>query len=438
MILKIERAYFWVFFLIVFVFNFIEAATQIPKKITLETSWQYAEKNIALVKEKEHLSDILSLRIKNIQSLWLPGTEVFAQASYLSDVITIDPGIAIPGLTFPVPERDQYKLGIELQQLIFDGGAINARKNIITTDLKAQQAGLEVNIYKIRETVTELYFGILINRENLRLLKLFLDELMQRIEVAESGVRNGAIPESNLWQLEIETLKLQQRITGLDYLNKRLIGNLSELLAIELNPDIELEVPAFYADFHKTGKRKEFEWFRLLQLNIDETANLAAASRFPVISAFAQAGYGRPGLNMLSNEFETFYIIGLRLGWTITDWNQTKRNKQIVGLQKQIIDSRREAFEKSQRISMNNKLYEVAQLQEIIKEDKRIIELYEKLLLITSSQLDQGVIRPADYLNEFNALLEAKIKSEIHEKQLIKAQINFIIEAGGELSSDEN
>ena len=415
-----------------------KAASQVSQVVTLQECWDSAENIHAQQKEKGFLSEVLELKLENIHSGWFPKAEVFAQATYQSDVITIDPGISIPGLSFPTQKKDQYKLGVDLQQVIYDGGVTRARKDVESVNIRTQLAGIDVSIYKLREMVTQIYFNIIVNKENIKILELFHLELLQRMQVVKSGIENGVVQESALWQLEIEELKLKQKIFEINHLNKNLFDNLSELTGMNFANDTELRLPPSQPFDEIYTARKEYVWFDLMKDGFKETEKLVTASRRPKLAAFAQAGYGRPGLNMLSEEFETYYMVGVRLGWTLTDWRQSRREIQILGLQQQVIDTRRESFDQTLRVGLNNELSAITRLREIILNDKKMIELHEKLLQVYTAKLDEGVIQPVDYLAEFNALLEAKIQLEIHEKKLIQAQVNYIIHSGSQMTLVQN
>lgn len=409
---------------------FFNSTAQEIKIITLQQCFEYAEKNHAQQKEKDLLVKVLELRLQNLQSSLMPKAEAFAQATYQSDVISIDPGVSIPGLSFPSQKKDQYKFALELQQSLYDGGLVKAKKEVETANFNAQLSTLDVSIYKLRDIVSHLYFNILINKENLQILEIFNEELIQRITVVKSGIKNGVLPESNLWQLEIEQMKLKQKISELNHLNHSLLENLSVLTAMKLTPVADFILPSLRLPADSSVERKEYEWFNLTKLSLKESEKLFSAARRPRMTAFAQTGYGRPGLNMLSEDFDAYYLVGIRLGWTITDWKQSNREKQILGIQQQIIDSRRELFDQSLKISTNSELSAIARLRETIKEDRKIIDLHEKLLQVFSSKLDQGVIQPTEYLMEFNKLMESKIKLGIHEKQLVQSLVNYYYQMG--------
>jgi outer membrane protein TolC len=404
--------------------------SQMRERTSLYECWEYAENSYTLQKEKDLISLISELERENIRNVWMPKPNLFMQATYQSDVITIDPGISMPGLEFPVQQKDQYKLGLDLQQVIYDGGLTRARMNIETSSLKSDLLELDVQIYQLKEVVSALYFSTLILRQNMAILEIFYNELQQRIQVVHSGVKNGIVPESNLWQLDIERLKLEQKRSELKYSHLKMLDHLSELTAMEILPETELLLPEFEFVLNKEPHRPEHDLFDQKKMNLVESEKLLSAARRPTISAFAQTGYGRPGLNMLSEEFDAYYLVGLRLGWTITDWNQSKRERKILHLQNDRIDVQQELFDTALGIKVNQELLEISRLKEAIEIEQKTLEIREKLLKVFASRLDQGIIQPIEYLSEFNSFMEAKVKSGIDEIMLMHALTNYYYHSG--------
>lgn len=400
------------------------------ERISLYECWENAEESYSLHKEKELISHISAVKLDNIKNAWMPKASLFAQATYQSDVITIDPGISIPGLNFPTQQKDQYKLGVDLQQMIYDGGLTKARTNLETSSLKSDQLKLDVQIYKLKELVSTLYFSALILRQNMQILEMFYNELLQRIEVVRSGVRNGIVPESNLWQLDIDRLRLEQKRSDLNYSHRKMLDHLSELTSMDILPETEMLLPDFEFIVINGMRRPEHDLFNQMKLNFVESEKLFSAAIRPNLAAFAQTGYGRPGLNMLSQEFDAYYLVGLRLGWTITDWNQSKRERKILLLQKDRIDVQQELFDKALGIQVNHELLEISRLKEAIENDRKVLEISEKLLKVFASRLDQGIIQPIEYLSEFNSFMEAKVKSGIDEIKLMHALTNYYYHSG--------
>jgi outer membrane protein TolC len=151
----------------------------------------------------------------------------------------------------------------------------------------------------------------------------------------------------------------------------------------------------------------------------------------PKLYAFGQLGYGRPGLNMLNNEFDDFYIVGATLKWNFWDWNKTKREKQVYAIQKSMVTTKRENFTKNLSIDLQNRKAAIQKLEEALKRDADIVTLRSGITQIAQSQLNNGVITTSDYLNELNAETQARINLETHKIQLEQAKVSYLLGMGG-------
>jgi outer membrane protein len=85
------------------------------------------------------------------------------------------------------------------------------------------------------------------------------------------------------------------------------------------------------------------------------------------------------------------------------------RNKQILTIQQNMVDIKKELFEKNISIEYENAKARLAKYEMNIKSYKEIIQLKERILNTYSLQLEQGVISATTYVTELNSLLQTKI-----------------------------
>ena len=146
----------------------------------------------------------------------------------------------------------------------------------------------------------------------------------------------------------------------------------------------------------------------------------------PKFFAFSQAGYGKPGLNMLNEEFDTYYLIGLGLRWSFFDWGDTKRKARILYSQKEIIDTKIETFEKNLNISLENEIANIRKYEKSVELDKQIVQLRTEVKESSFSRLENGVITSTDFLTELNAETKAKLQLETHIILLQQSVFNYL------------
>ncbi|OQX76481.1 MAG: hypothetical protein B6D61_08735 [Bacteroidetes bacterium 4484_249] len=396
--------------------------------ITLDMCYQKATENYPVFRQKELLSASNDLEIKNLNKNYLPKMVINGQAHYQSDVTkTPFQDVTFPGLpVIPTVEKDWYKITLDVNEVIYDGSATARQKKLEVIDLAIEQQNVDVELYKLKESINRVFFNILLLRENKKILRLHKANLDAKLKTVESGVKNGTILESNADILKAEIIKIKQSISEIEIGLNASFKIMNEYTGLNLNKKTDFVVPDVFIDLNKyNNNRLEYSLLSLQQNKIEASKKLLGSKNLPQFSAFGQAGYGRPGYDMLKNEFDDFYMIGLRLHWNFYDWNHSKKEKEILDLRNEIINTKKETFDKNLRISLENKIAELKKIEEIIISDEEIIVLRTKISKSVSSQLDNGVITSTEYLTEINAEAKAKLDMEIHKIQLIKAKLDY-------------
>ena len=284
----------------------------------------------------------------------------------------------------------------------------------------------ESELHKITEQVNQVYFNLLVLKVNIKLLESVKNTLLERQKSIEAAVHDGILQESDLDYIKIEILKSQQQIDELNISYKSGILELSELTNKNLNDSLVIEIPALEITDMGTFQRAELKGLDAQKTSLDFSDKLYKSQRIPHIYAFSEGGYGRPGLNMLKNDFELFYLIGLSLKWPIWDWNQTSNNRQSLLIQKDMFNSRKLALEKNLRISLYNSQARINQLEKSLISDSNILVLRINITNHSSFKLDQGVIAVPDYINDLDAETQSRIQLQSHKIQLVQEKANYL------------
>lgn len=397
--------------------------------ITLETCYTLSEESFNLELQKNLKIESTELTISNLKTAYYPTLNLVGTASYQSSAIEIN--LPIPGLEMPQVPLDQYKIYLELSQVIYDGGATSTLKDIENISLEAETKNIEIDFQTIKEQINDVYFLILLFQKQEEIIDLLLDNLDARLLAVESAVKNGVLLSVNYDIILAEKLKVEQQLQEIQTGKTSGIKILSQLTDTVLTTDYIFEYPEIKIDMLDTTiSRAEFELFDIQQTKIEKYSELTKSQRKPKVAAFAQAGYGRPGLNMLSDEFNPYFIVGATATWNLWDWNSSKRERQILQVSTEILDVQEENFEKTVLIEMNTQLAAIEKLEQQIETDEEIIELRNKIVNAYASQLQNGTITSSEYIIELNAVTEAKLNKEIHNIQLLQAKVNYLTAKG--------
>ncbi|MEZ4787932.1 MAG: TolC family protein [Flavobacterium haoranii] len=405
-----------------FLFQIVTAQEQ----LTLEKCYQLVETNYPLAKQNSILANQLEVQTEAFNKDKLPKISLNAQATYQSEVTQVP--FSLPNATIEPLNKDQYRATLDVNQLIYNGNVIEAQTNLKTAQTKTQQQQVKVTLYQLKSVVNQYYFGILLLQKKQELVTAKKVLLLEKIKEIQAAVKFDAVLPSSEQVIEAEIIKINQQSNDIRYEKLKLFNYLNKLTDSNFNEDTVLVVEK--SIISQEGSRPEYKLFELQNQQIDANKSLISKSNYPKVNAFAQGGYGNPALNMLNNSFETFYMAGIRLNWTLFDWNKIKKEKEALEISKQLIETEKETFEVNLNSQLQEINFEMERIEQQIVSDVEIIQLREKIVRSAEAQMKNGVITSSDYLNEVTQLFEAKINEQTHKVQLELAKANYQIIKG--------
>ena len=392
--------------------------------LSLAKAYDLATQNYPLIKQRDLVLKTSNINIDNLSKGFLPQFSVSGQATYQSDVTQVS--IPIPGITITPPAKDQYKIIADVNQMIYDGGVIAAQKNIQHLNNAAEQQQVEVQLYQLKDRINQLFLGVLFLDEQLKQVDLVKADLNTGIKSTEAQVNNGVAFRSNLNVLKAELLKADQHAIELRASRKGLTDVLGLFINQPLPADVQLEKPIIAtAPLTNDIQRPELKFYTMQEQLLNGQYKLIDSRNKPKASIFLQSGYGRPGLNLLKNDFAFFYTTGVRLNWNFGGLYTKKNDRQLIDISKRTITVQKEFFLLNTNTALKQQEAELNKLQQLLQKDDEIIDLRIKVKEAAKAQLDNAVITANDYLREVNAEDQAKQSLITHQVQLLQAQINY-------------
>lgn len=400
-------------------------SAQTTDLLTLEMCRQLALENYPLIKQKALLDQSADLKIKNLSTNYYPQVSLNGQATVQSAVTEI-PQLS-PFFQAPEISRDQYKVTLDINQVIWDGGLTTAQKSLESEGLKVDQMSLEVEMAKIKERVNLVYFNVLLAQQNEKVILNVREELNSRLKKIEAGVNGEVQLQSTADVIRAEILKTSQQLLEIAAARQAALNMLSEYINRPLTGQTVLQIPEEPAiEPVYDNKRLELQLLDRQIEKLDLSKRLVDSRLRPRIYAFGQGGYGRPGFNMLSNDFDFFGIAGIKVNWNLSGYYQSGREKQIIELQKNILSTQKEVFDKNLKISTQKDAADIEKYRQLIAKDDEIIVLRQSITRTAATQLEQGIITATEYVTELNAEMQARLNLELHRIQLKMAEINYL------------
>ena len=411
--------------LIILLLLLLSINSNAQQTLTLEDCYSLVTKNYPLSKQTGFIQQKSRYEIDALSKGKLPKIDVNAQATYQSEMIGLP--ATLPGVQSL--NKDQYRATLDINQLIYNGGVIDASAKLKEAQTKTQQQQIEVSLYQLKSRINQYYFTILLLQEK-KALSLSKKELLgSKVKEVKSAVKFGAILPASEQVLEAEIIKINQQLTEIRFENIKLLNNLSELTFTKIDAETILILPISNPNY-TNATRPEIAFYDLQNEQLEFSKSVISKSNLPKINAFGQAGYGNPGLNMLDNSFQTFYVVGLKANWNVFDWGKNKTDKKALDISKEIVTSEKETFELNNKMQLEELDYEVKKMEELLLSDGEIIQIREKVIKSSDAQLKNGVITSSEYLVELTNLFEAKNILKTHEVQLAATKSNYEIIKG--------
>ena len=394
---------------------------------TLEECQQAAERNYPLIRQRDLIAKTAELTVANIGKGWLPQVSASAQATVQTDVTAFPDemlavyrqmGIDMKGLT-----KDQYRVGVDVSQTVFDGGAISHQKAIARRQGEVQTAQTDVGVYGVRRRVNEMYFALLLLDDQI-LLNRDLQELLDGNErKLASMVKGGTAAECDLQNVKAERLNVVQQMTSLESQRRMLLSMLSTFCGIEVTAPSKPPLGEAMADA-AVGLRPEMRLFDAQLRLADAQEKALDAALMPKLGVFAQGFYGYPGLNMFEDMMNRNWslngLVGARLTWNIGALYTRKNDKAKIQLHRDMTETEREVFVFNNRLELIQQNENISRYRQQMAADEEIIELRSAVRKAAESKLAHGIIDVNDLVREINAENAARVQRSMHEIQLLK------------------
>ena len=393
---------------------------------TLEECQLAAEANYPLIRHYGLIEKTMELTVSNIRKRWLPQVSATAQATLQSDVTAFPDemvelyrqmDISMEGM-----KKEQYRVGIDVQQTVYDGGDIKRRQEVARRQGELQSAQNRVNIYNVRKRVNEMYFSLLLVDEQIKLNEDLQHVLEGNEKKLASMLKGGTAAESDYQNVRAERLTVLQQLTSLKSQRTALVRMLSTFCGIGMREAVKPAIPEQTEPF--VNNRPELLAIDAQLRLADSQEKALDAALMPRLGVFAQGYYGYPGYNlfddMMSRKFSWNGMIGARISWNIGALYTRKNDKAKIQMQRENAEVSRERFVFDNRLEQIQQSENISRYRKLMEEDDEIIALRSSVRKAAESKLSHGIIDVNDLLKEINNENRARVQQTMHEIEMLK------------------
>lgn len=393
--------------------------------LTLNDALRSAESNYPALKQKQLLKEAGKQNQELLDATLYPQVSATGQATYQSEVTAF----AMPGSTEKLGQKpDNYDVGLELRFPLTQFGTVRTRKQLEEAQTTLGISQVDVGLQQVRERVTNLVGNALLQKENLGILRLRLNDLDSQRRKVAVGVANGAVLKSNQLVLESEVLSTQQRIDDITATVKGLTGELAILTGLPLDSATRFQLTDMPVAAQAVN-RPELKTFEAQRNILEIRSTLVRKESQPNLYVFGQGLYGRPGYDFLNTNLRPYGMAGVGLSWNLNNLLTQSKQQKVLELNREIVNTQEATFNQNLQAALAAKSADIEKYGSIISKDAQILSNRQQILWAAASQLANGVITSTEYLQELNAQNTAQLNLTLHQVQLAlaKAQYNTLL-----------
>lgn len=395
---------------------------------SVERCKEMAREHYPLIRRYGLIEQSRDYTLSNAARAWLPQVTLSGQATLQSDVVSwpeeFESMLAMQGLDMPGIRRDQYKMQIDVQQTLWDGGKSRTDRAIAEGEAAQERMSTEVELYAVDSRVEDIYFGILLMQEQQRQIGEMMQRLQTNLDQVNALVENGMAMQADADAVEVQLLTQRQSLGQVEARLQSFRRILGLFIGEELG-EAPLPMPVAEEPVGYDSERPELQLMDAQMALLQAREQMVDVSLAPRVALFAQGYYGYPGLNMFENMVSHRWtlngIVGVRMNWNISSLYTSKTSRRQLQNARDNVMLQREVFAFNSRLQAEQESAEVRRIREAIADDDRIVALRSRVREAAEVRLQEGMIDTHDLLGKISDETSAKIARSTHQIELVKA-----------------
>lgn len=421
-------------------FTLLMLPVSVSAQLTLDSCQAMAQANYPLIKKYDMISRMKEYTLSNISKGWLPQITATLQATLQNNVSNMPSQLTSmttqSGINYKGMGKAQYKVGVDVSQTIWEGGRINAALKVEQARIEVEQAQINTDMYGIRKRVNDLFFGILLTDERLKVNADLQTLLHSDIDKLESMVKNGVAMQSDVDEIQAELMSAKQSATELQAARKQYANMLGLLCGTDKIQTSTLDFDDYGISKNINAQGLECNKDSIYAQNRPELALInkniqltylqekqLKSGLMPILSIFAQGFYGYPGYDsfeaMMKRDLTWNGMIGAKLTWNIGNLYTNKNDKKKLQIQREYNENQREVFLFNNKLDQTESREQIERYKKLSMEDDNIVSLRKNVRIATEKKLAHGIINSNDLIQQITKENNARNDKVIHQIQML-------------------
>lgn len=384
--------------------------------LTLDSCYAQALHNYPLVKQYDLIEKTKEYTLGNASKAYLPQVSLTGIAGYL----------------FASGQSDQKLIGIvQFNQTLWDGGAAKTQRKIITASAESEKASLDVALYELRSRVNQLYFGILLVDEQLSQLSQYDKVLGHNASRIRTLNENGMAFQTDLDEISVEQLKLNQQKTEYRYVRQGYVQMLSLFMGTLINEHTKFEKPILTDPSVEVNiARPELKLFESQRVLVSAEDDKRKVELMPKIGVLGIGVMLQPEIALGPSSLSSLGVVGVNASWNINGLYKNANQKKLSQLSFDRINLQQRNFVFNTNLQVSQTKANIEKHQAILAEDEEIVNLRKRIREGYQVKYDNGIASMLDLLDATEKENEAKTQMTLHEMQLLMAYYDYKTQTG--------
>jgi len=394
--------------------------------LTIEACQDSALANYPLIKQFDLIEKSKELTLSNANKAWLPQLDITLIGGAIHGLPSFSPG----GSSSQSWDMKLISIG-QLNQMIWDGGMTKASKEMIETNSEIEKADLEVNLYRLRDRVNNLYFGVLLIDEQMKQLDLLKETLLLNQKRINSAIENGTAFKSDADEIKVELINAEQKKTELAYSRQAYVAVLSVMIGEKIQENEKFTRPSFSGSVNNlSNNRPELVKFNHKRSLIESQAKLNKAMLIPKFGLMGFGVFLNPGTDFGTSTLDNLFLAGLSLSWQLGPLYKNGNNKKLTEVSLQRIQNQEEVFLFNTNLELTQIDKELEKYRTLLEQDRELLSLKTSIKEAYTVKYDNGVATMTDVLQRINEESAAKQALIMHEIQYLMKAYQYLNKTG--------
>jgi outer membrane protein TolC len=394
----------------------ITVTSAYSQSLSIDSCYTLAVKNYPLIKQYGLIEKTKEYTLSNAGKAYLPQVSLTAIEGYIFG--------GFPGTS----EGGNFKfIGLaQVNQTIWDGGATKTQKNIINASAETDIASVDVQLHDLQSRVNQLYFGILLIDEQLKQLQIqdtILGNNLNRIKLLNE---NGLAYTTDVDEIKVEQLKLDQQRTEFNYTRTGYLTMLSLLIGVRISEQTTLQKPLIsnqLADMQIL--RPELSLYKSQRNLVNAQAGMQRVNLMPKIGLLGAGVLLAPGISLGASKLSTIGVAGLSASWNISALYKNGNEKKLTEQQLNKINVQEETFLFNTNLQLSQVSANIDKQKAILGEDDEIVSLRQTIRQGYQIKYYSGAGPLIDLLNATQKESDARAQKALHEMQLLMTLYDY-------------